>query len=194
MTCSALIIIDMQNDFCEGGSLAVSGGSLLAKQLSEFLYSDAQQTYRHILATRDAHINPKEHFSETPDYIDTWPVHCIYESHGYQIHPDLKTYPFNAIFNKGAYQAAYSGFEGRDTQGISLDKWLTNHEVTHVDIAGLALDFCVKETVFDALTLGYKVRLIADLCCAVRPENTDDTLEILQKHGAEIIKTQAVHP
>src|SRR5689334_9641091 len=104
----ALIVVDVQNDFCEGGSLAVAGGAAVADRISEYL---GVSDYTAVVATRDFHIDPGAHFSATPDYIDTWPPHCKVGTPGADFHPNLNTAPIQEIFSKGAYTAAYSGFE-----------------------------------------------------------------------------------
>ncbi len=107
----ALIIVDVQNDFCEGGSLAVAGGAAVARSISSLLAS-ADHGYDHVVATKDYHIDPGSHFADEPDYAHSWPVHCVAGSPGAEFHPDLATEPIEAVFRKGAHAAAYSGFEG----------------------------------------------------------------------------------
>jgi nicotinamidase/pyrazinamidase len=107
----ALIIVDVQNDFCEGGSLAVEGGADLAAEISEYVDAHHGQ-FDHIVATQDWHIDPGPHFSEDPDFVDSWPRHCVAGSRGAELHPDLDTEYIQAYFRKGQYTAAYSGFEG----------------------------------------------------------------------------------
>ncbi len=106
----ALIIVDVQNDFCEGGSLAVTGGAALAADVSELL--DTSVDYDYIVATQDWHIAPGTHFSDSPDFITSWPVHCVADSRGAALHPDLDTENIDAYFRKGQFDAGYSGFEG----------------------------------------------------------------------------------
>ena len=108
----ALIVVDVQNDFCEGGSLPVAGGAAVARAISEFL--TAGTDYRHVVATQDFHIDPGDHFSDRPDFSSSWPPHCLAGSTGAQFHPDLDSGRFDAVFRKGAYDAGYSGFEGYD--------------------------------------------------------------------------------
>lgn len=107
----ALIIVDVQNDFCEGGSLAVKGGADVAGAISEYVDAYHGQ-FDHIVATQDWHIEPGAHFSETPDFIDSWPPHCVAGTPGAELHPDLDTEYIQAYFRKGQFTAAYSGFEG----------------------------------------------------------------------------------
>ena len=107
----ALIVVDVQNDFCEGGSLAVAGGIAVAGAITEHLRTAAGE-YAHVVATRDHHIDPGHHFAEQPDFLDTWPAHCVVGTDGVELHAALDREPLQAIFDKGEYAAAYSGFEG----------------------------------------------------------------------------------
>ena len=107
----ALIIVDVQNDFCEGGSLAVEGGAALAGAISEYVDAHHGQ-FDHIVATQDWHVDPGAHFSEDPDFVDSWPKHCVAGTRGAELHPDLDTEYIQAYFRKGQFTAAYSGFEG----------------------------------------------------------------------------------
>src|SRR6195952_1132393 len=116
----AVIVVDVQNDFCEGGSLAVAGGTQVARDISARL---AEGGYDHAVATRDHHIDPGAHFSPHPDFVDSWPVHCVVGTGGVQLHPDLDTSHVEAVFDKGEHAAAYSGFEARH-DGVSLGDWL----------------------------------------------------------------------
>lgn len=118
----ALIIVDVQNDFCEGGSLAVTGGAALARAISDYLAEAAD--YHHVVATKDFHIDPGDHFSGTPDYSSSWPPHCVSGTPGADFHPSLDTSAIEAVFYKGAYTGAYSGFEGVDENGTPLLNWL----------------------------------------------------------------------
>ena len=128
----ALIIVDVQRDFCEGGSLAVTGGADVAHQVSEHVVRHAAD-YDHVVATADWHIDPGPHFSDSPDYVDSWPVHCVAGSEGADFHPHLATalHQVEAVFRKGEHAAAYSGFEGHsdEGEGSSLSAWLRDHGV-----------------------------------------------------------------
>src|SRR6266542_4274373 len=125
----ALIVVDVQNDFCEGGSLAVKGGADVAFRIGELLHkwyeADPQDKhYAYVVATRDHHIDPGDHFSKDPDFVDSWPPHCVVGTDGVSFHPNLDPQPFDAIFDKGEYAAAYSGFEGKTHDGTRLADWL----------------------------------------------------------------------
>jgi nicotinamidase/pyrazinamidase len=171
----ALIVVDVQNDFCEGGALAVHGGAQVAHDIAEVLRHWTTQDvdrpdYAHVVATKDHHIDPGEHWANAPDFENTWPVHCKVGSDGEAFHPNLDPQPFDAIFLKGEHAAAYSGFEGRTTGGVPLHDWLTLHEVTDVDVCGLATDYCVKATALDAVKGGFNTRLLRSMCAAVNDE------------------------
>lgn len=179
---STLIIVDVQNDFATG-SLATARGSEVAALIAQLSPGE----YTHIIATQDWHIDPGTHFSETPDYIDTWPVHCRAESEGAQLCPALADYPIEAFFHKGAFDAAYSGFEGVTAKGIGLGEWLNHHEVDSVDVVGIATDYCVRATVLDALKAGLKVRVLKNLCAPVDENSGAAAFVEMQKAGAQLI-------
>ncbi len=187
----ALIVTDVQNDFCEGGSLPVSGGARVASDIAELLHlwtSGAPEApdYVHVVATKDHHIDPGDHWSHQPDYVDSWPVHCKVGTDGEAFHPNLDPQPFDAIFLKGEHQAAYSGFEGKTTDGVGLADWLRQHEVTDVDVCGIATDYCVRATALDAVREGFTTRVLSDLCAGVAPETSDAALDEVRRAGATV--------
>ncbi|MET0467383.1 MAG: nicotinamidase [Aeromicrobium sp.] len=165
---TALIVVDVQNDFCEGGSLAVAGGARVAGEIADLI---ASGTYATVVATRDHHIDPGPHFSETPDFVDSWPPHCVVGTPGVELHAPLETTMFAEVFDKGEYTAAYSGFEGSATSGASLADWLRAEGVEQVDVCGIATDHCVRATALDAAREGFTVRVLEGLTAAVTPEN-----------------------
>ncbi|MEV4329635.1 nicotinamidase [Streptomyces sp. NPDC049597] len=185
----ALIVVDVQNDFCEGGSLAVSGGADVAAAITE-LIGQAQPGYRHVVATRDHHIEPGGHFSEHPDFVDSWPRHCVAGTEGVGFHPNfapaVASGAVAAVFEKGAYAAAYSGFEGTDENGSTLAEWLRARGVTEVDVVGIATDHCVRATALDAASEGFTTRVLLDLTAGVSKETTDRALEELRAAGVEL--------
>src|SRR3954447_2244351 len=164
---SALIVVDVQNDFCEGGSLPVAGGAQVASDIATLLRDGT--AYDHVVATKDHHVDPGDHWAREPDFVDSWPVHCRVGTDGEAFHPNLDPQPFDAVFLKGEHQAAYSGFEGRTTDGTGLADWLKGHGVERVDICGIATDYCVRATVLDAVENGFAVRLLTDLVAGVAP-------------------------
>jgi nicotinamidase/pyrazinamidase len=181
----ALIITDVQNDFCEGGSLEVSRGAEVASGISELLAGD--HGYAHVVATKDFHIDPGEHFSDRPDYSVSWPRHCVVQTAGAEFHPHLDTDAVEAVFRKGQYAAAYSGFEGADDDGTPLADWLRERGVEAVDIVGIATDYCVQATAADAVQSGFATRVLLDLTAGVAPESTAKAVEDLRAAGVEIV-------
>ncbi|KAF4409667.1 MULTISPECIES: nicotinamidase [Streptomyces] len=185
----ALIVVDVQNDFCEGGSLGVTGGADVAAAITD-LVADATAGYRHVVATRDHHINPGDHFSDSPDYEHSWPVHCVAGTEGSGFHPNfapaIASGSIDTVFSKGAYAAAYSGFEGTDERGVPLAEWLKAREVTEVDVVGIATDHCVRATALDSAREGFTTRVLLDLTAGVSPVTTERALEELREAGVEL--------
>lgn len=181
----ALIIVDVQNDFCEGGSLAVTGGAAVAGAINEYL--DGEPGYQHVVATKDFHIDPGDHFSDRPDYSSSWPPHCVAESSGADFHPDLDIRPIEAVFRKGAHAAAYSGFEGVDEHGTALLEWLRQRGVDEVDVVGLATDHCVRRTAEDAARAGLVTRVLIDLTAGVSADTTQQALAEMRAASIELI-------
>ena len=167
----ALIVVDVQNDFCEGGSLAVAGGAAVAASINDLLAGD--HGYDVVVATRDHHIDPGPHFSDSPDYVDSWPPHCVVGTPGADFHPDLGERAFDGVFDKGEYTAAYSGFEGRDhAQDVTLADFLSARGVDQVDVVGIATDHCVNATARDAVAAGFDTTVLLAFTAAVTPANT----------------------
>jgi nicotinamidase/pyrazinamidase len=179
----ALIVVDVQNDFCEGGSLAVNGGVEVARGISSWL---AEGGFEHVVATRDHHIDPGHHFSATPDYVDSWPTHCVVGTSGVALHPDLDTSRVEAIFDKGEYAAAYSGFEG-SFDGVALGDWLRERGVDTVEIAGIATDHCVRATALDAAAQGFATTVRLDLTAGVARASVDAALTSLRDAGVALV-------
>jgi nicotinamidase/pyrazinamidase len=184
----ALIIVDVQNDFCEGGSLAVTGGAAVARGVSEHL-AEGGGEYGHVVATKDFHIDPGRHFSDHPDYADSWPPHCVAGTPGADFHPDLDTSAVEAVFFKGAHAAAYSGFEGADEAGTPLADWLHARDVDAVDVVGIATDYCVHATAADAARAGFATRVLLDLTAGVAPESTARAIEDLRAAEVDLTGT-----
>ncbi|WP_156763501.1 pyrazinamidase PncA [Mycobacterium scrofulaceum] len=184
----ALIIVDVQNDFCEGGSLPVPGGDAVATAINDYL--TGEPGYQHVVATQDFHVRPGDHFSDRPNYSSTWPPHCIAGSPGAEFRPDLDTSRIEAVFRKGAYGAAYSGFEGVDQNGTPLLDWLRRHGVDEVDVAGIATDQCVRATAEDAARAGLSTRVLVDLTAAVTADSAAQALTALRSAGVELVGGQ----
>jgi nicotinamidase/pyrazinamidase len=187
----ALLVVDVQNDFCEGGSLAVEGGAGVARAITELLRSESGE-YAHVVATRDHHVDPGHHFSDHPDFVDTWPAHCVAGTDGAHLHPDLDVGRIETVFDKGERAAAYSGFEGRNAEGQGLAQWLRAHDVDAVDIVGLATDHCVRATAVEAVVAGFRTRVLLDLTAGVAKATTNAALHELGSRGVQLVGTPVV--
>ncbi|MGW5344942.1 isochorismatase family protein [Streptomyces sp. HUAS TT3] len=195
----ALIVVDVQNDFCEGGSLAVAGGADVAAAITELIGQSTAGGYRHVVATRDHHVDPGPHFARPPadpDYETTWPAHCVAGTEGVGFHPNfapaVASGAVAAVFDKGAYEAAYSGFEGADENGTPLADWLRERQVTEVDVVGIATDHCVRATALDAARAGLRTRVLLDLTAGVAPYTTERALDELRAAGVDLVGTPVV--
>jgi nicotinamidase/pyrazinamidase len=176
-----LIVADPQRDFCEGGSLGVAGGAAAVSRIDSLLKSD--HGYAYVLATRDHHIDPGAHFSAEPDFVDSWPPHCVVGTHGAEFHDQLTFRDFAEVFYKGQYAPAYSAFEGVTASGEKLSDWLRAREVDQVDICGIATDYCVRATALDAVREGFDTTVLLDLTAAVAPERVPDIVDELAAVG-----------
>jgi nicotinamidase/pyrazinamidase len=190
-TKQALIVVDVQNDFCEGGSLPVAGGARVASDIAELLHHWTTRDplapgYAHVVATKDHHVDPGDHWSREPDFEHSWPVHCKVGTDGEAFHPNLDPQPFDAIFLKGEHEAAYSGFEGRTTEQVTLADWLRAHDVTEVDVCGIATDYCVRATALDAVHAGFTTRVLEGLVAGVAPESSAAALDELREAGVGV--------
>ncbi|MFD4368063.1 isochorismatase family protein [Rhodococcus sp. NPDC058521] len=181
MTARALVIVDLQNDFCEGGSLGVRGGAAVAAAVGPLA---ASSSYDAVVTTRDHHIDPGTHFSDEPDFVDTWPVHCKVGTPGADFHPNFDVRVVQEVFSKGAYSAAYSGFEGSSDREESLSHWLRSRSITDVDIVGIATDHCVKATALDAVREGFATTVLLPYTVGVSPVTTESAL--LELHAAGV--------
>jgi nicotinamidase/pyrazinamidase len=186
----ALLIVDVQNDFCEGGALAVEGGNEVARRVSEYLTAHADE-YALVVASRDYHVDPGGHFSDHPDFRDSWPAHCVVGSRGAEFHPDLKVDRLDDVFSKGAYSAAYSAFEAVDGQGRTLEQVLRERRIDAVDLVGLATDYCVRSTTLDAVRAGFGARVLTDMTAGVNPDTTASALDEMAAAGVELVASDA---
>ena len=185
----ALIVVDVQPTFCEGGALAVAGGNAVAERIATHL-SSHRGDYDLVVTTQDWHIDPGEHFSSEPDFIDTWPVHGVADSAEAQLHPALSGLDADAAVKKGQYAAAYSGFEGVDEDGRTLADILGAAGIEAVDVVGLAESHCVKDTALDAARQGYRVRVLTDLTEPVSPELGRAARDDMRAAGVELTPTR----
>jgi nicotinamidase/pyrazinamidase len=185
----ALIVVDVQNDFCEGGSLAVAGGADVAAAITE-LIGQSTPGYRHVVATRDCHLAPGDHFSDRPNFRTSWPAHCVAGTEGVGFHPNfapaVASGAIEAVFDKGAYAAAYSGFEGVDENGVPLVDWLRHRGVTEVDVVGIATDHCVRATALDAAREGFTTQVLLDLTAGVAEATTAQAQVELREAGVQL--------
>jgi nicotinamidase/pyrazinamidase len=186
----ALLVVDVQNDFCEGGSLAVSGGAAVAKKISDYLKS---ADYELIVASRDWHDsdnNNSGHFADAnkdPDYKTSWPVHCVANSEGAKYHPNLELDLIQAHVLKGQGAHGYSAFEGVTEEGGSLDELLKLKGINQLDVVGIATDHCVLASALDAKKLGLNVRVISSLTAGVSAESTERAIDSLIDCGVEVV-------
>ncbi|MDQ4006461.1 MAG: isochorismatase family protein [Actinomycetota bacterium] len=195
----ALLVCDVQNDFCEGGSLAVRGGAEVAFRIGGLLHGwyEAEPGYRDyafVVATRDHHVDPGDHFSDDPDFRHSWPPHCVVGTDGEAFHPNLDPQPFDAVFLKGEHEAAYSGFEGVEpTHRQPLAAWLREHGVETVDICGIATDYCVRATALDARQEGFRTRLLLNYCAGVAQETSERAVSEMSSAGVAIVELNDRH-
>lgn len=180
----ALLIVDVQPTFCEGGALGVKGGNAVAERIADFVTDNADE-YDLIVTTQDWHIEPGYHFSENPDFIDTWPPHGVAGTADAELHEAIASLPFDESVKKGEYAAAYSGFEGKNKNGDSLETILRTAEITSIDIAGIAESHCVKETALDALRAGWPVRVFSDLTVPISEELGEAARTEMDEAGVE---------
>jgi nicotinamidase/pyrazinamidase len=168
----ALILVDVQNDFCEGGSLAVAGGAEVARRISEHVLSHSDE-YAAIVATADWHDNPGAHFAADPDYVDTWPPHCRIGTDGALFHPAAK--------------AALEGFTTEGDTRVALADWLRDRAIEQVDVVGIATDHCVRATALDAAEEGFETTVLLNLTAGVARQTTDAALAAMREAEIELV-------
>lgn len=185
----ALLIVDVQNDFTEGGSLAVAGGAAVAEGVTAFLEAHGDD-YDLVIASRDWHDADNDnggHISDRPDYVDTWPAHCIAGTPGAEYHPALASDCIDVHLKKGQGKPAYSAFEGVDEFGKGIREVLQAHGVRELDIVGIATDHCVRASALDSLADGEHVRVFTDLIAGVGDASSATALAELAAAGAELL-------
>lgn len=182
----ALIIADVQNDFCEGGALAVPGGAALAAAITASLAGGPGE-YSAVVATRDHHVDPGSHYSDEPDYVSTWPVHCRAGTPGADLHPALDASLIDETFFKGQYSDGYSGFDGESAEGLGLSEWLEEHGIDEVDVVGIATDHCVRATALDAVANGFKTRVLLGLTAGIAADTIGRALAQLEAAGVDLV-------
>ena len=194
---AALLVVDIQKDFCEGGSLGVSGGTAVARAIAAHLDAHADD-YEAIATTRDWHIDPGAHFASTtrttPDFSTTWPDHCVVGTAGADYHPavvDAFHRHAEAEFLKGQRDGAYSAFEGTlaaDGETL-LVNWLRARDIRALVIAGIATDYCVRATALDAVAAKFPTTVLTDLCAGVADSTSAAALEEMAAAGVELATT-----
>ncbi|WP_201518584.1 isochorismatase family protein [Gulosibacter hominis] len=185
---NALLIVDVQNDFTEGGALACPGGARVADEISEYLAACGAE-YSVIAASRDWHDADNDnggHFSASPDFVDTWPVHCVADTPGSEYHPALNTEPIGLHIRKGMGLPDYSAFQGVTETGQLLADALRDAGITHLDVVGIATDHCVRASALDAKQAGFSARVIVPLTAAVNPETAAQALDELRAAGVDV--------
>ena len=185
-----LLIVDIQNDFTEGGALGVTGGAQVARDVTAYLAAHADD-YDLVLASRDWHDADNDnggHFAVegAPNFVDTWPVHCVAGTDGAEYHAELDTSRVDIHIKKGQGEPSYSMFEGVSDNGETVADILTSHGITEVDVVGIATDHCVRASALDALGAGQKVTILTDLIAAVAPDTGETALEELATRGAAL--------
>lgn len=186
----ALFIVDVQNDFTEGGALGVAGGDAVAERISRYLVTHAEE-YDIIVASRDWHHADHDnggHFHPEPDFVDTWPVHCVSGTEGAEYDPAFDTASVTHHVKKGQGEPAYSLFEGTTDDGAKVSDLLTEHGILEVDVAGIATDYCVRASALDAIAHGRRVRVITNLIAGVAADSSDAALAEVAHAGAELVE------
>lgn len=187
---TALLVVDVQPTFCEGGALGVEGGNDVAANVADLLAGD--HGYDLVVTTQDWHIDPGDHFSDEPDFVDTWPPHGVAGTAEAELHPALDAVAgrIDAGVRKGMHAAAYSGFEGVDGDGRTLNDLLSSAGVREVDVVGIAFDHCVRATAMDAAANGYVTTVIEGLSASVAPETEAAARTQLADAGIEVITSR----
>ena len=186
----ALLVIDVQNDFCEGGALAVAGGAAVAGKISKFLEN---ADYDLVVASRDwhnPHSNNSGHFADIgsePNYTTTWPVHCVADTVGANYHSNLNTELIGEHIFKGQGQNGYSIFEGVTSSGQPFAELLESHQIDEVDVVGIATDHCVLASAMDSKSHGLKVRVISSLTAGVSETSTEAAIDQMIDNGIEVV-------
>lgn len=188
----ALFIVDVQNDFTERGALGVEGGDAVAERISRHLEVHADD-YAVVVASRDWHHGDDDnggHFSATPDFVDTWPVHCVGGTYGADYDEVFDTARVTHHLKKGQGKPAYSLFEGVSDDGQTAAGILEDHGIRHIDLVGIATDYCVRASALDAIAAGRSVRVLTDLIAGVHPTSSAAALAEIDAAGAELTRSR----
>lgn len=186
---NALLAVDLQADFVQGGSLPVPNGmavcAMIARHIRHF-----KTEYQLMVASRDYHEDPSEHFSATPDFLTTWPPHCVIGTAGAAFVPPIQNLVreklIAVVVSKGRHEAAYSAFQGVDSRGHVLFDVLKEARIDHLDICGIATDYCVRQSALDARTNAFQVRVLVNLCAAVNEATGQQAIEEMKTAGCQL--------
>ena len=188
----ALFIVDVQNDFTERGALGVVGGDAVAERISRYLDAHADD-YAVVVASRDWHHGDDDnggHFSAEPDFVDTWPVHCVGGTYGADYDEVFDTRRVTHHLKKGQGRPAYSLFEGVTDDGRTATGILDEHGIRDIDIVGIATDYCVLASALDALRAGRTVRVLTALVAGVHPDSSAAALSEIETAGARLTRSE----
>jgi nicotinamidase/pyrazinamidase len=186
---NALLIVDVQVDFVEGGSLGVPGGMQVAAMIARHV-RHFKNEYQFVVASRDYHEDPADHFSDHPDFITTWPPHCVVGTPGAAFVPAIQNLIrekfIQLVVIKGRHAAAYSAFEGQDPRGHLLLDILKENRIEHIDVCGIATDYCVRASALDARKDQFQVRVLVNLCAAVNEATGQQALDEMKAAGCQL--------
>jgi nicotinamidase/pyrazinamidase len=186
---NALLIVDVQVDFVQDGALPVPKGvevaAMIARHVRHF-----KGSYQFVVSSRDYHENPAGHFSATPDFVTTWPPHCVIGTPGAAFVPAIQNLVreklIDTVVSKGRSAAAYSAFEGQDPRGHFLLDVLKEERIDHIDVCGIATDYCVRASALDARRNAFQVRTLVNLCAAVDEATGQQALDEMKAAGCQL--------
>jgi nicotinamidase/pyrazinamidase len=187
----AFVVVDPQPDFFEGGALPVMGATRIAERIAQYLLAHGDD-YSMKIVTQDWHLDPGDHWSNDPNFVTSWPVHCAAGTSGAQIHSSLANQSWDVVIRKGLHEGAYSGFDGVSEQGSTLADELTNAGVRSVVVVGFVTDHCVRATALDACNLGFDVTVMLDLCAGVAPETTQAAIAEMTDAGIATVSSEVL--
>ena len=190
----AILIVDVQKDFTEGGALGANGGGALAKKITEHLSAHGNE-YELVIASRDWHDPQNDnggHFSEQPDYVNNWPPHCVSGTPGAEYHSGLDTNLIDEHIRKGQGKPAYSAFEGATEAGRTVPELLAEKKINELVVVGIATDYCVRASALDAVAAGLKVTLLPQMCVGIDPAGSIRAIREMSDAGVEVRFLQSV--
>jgi nicotinamidase/pyrazinamidase len=191
---NALLVVDVQNDFVEGGSLAVPGGILVAAHIARHV-RHFRSEYVFVVASRDYHEDPEAHFSDQPDYISTWPKHGLIGTAGAALCTPISNLVreklIHVVVDKGRHAAAVSAFEAQDVRGHMLVDVMREQRIDHIDICGFITEYCIRDTALEARKFEFQVRILINLCGSASPEAAKLAFEEMKAAGCQIMAASA---